>query len=373
MPGDHGKGDTLAAADAVASAIPGAGTGLAKRRPDAAAGRPATPDERAGDLPRWQSVLADAIRDPAELLRLLRLPAPTAPAAMAQTAFPLLVTRGFAALMRPGDRDDPLLLQVLPSAAEEVDHPGYLDDPLAERGCMPSAGVLHKYPGRALLVCTGACAIHCRYCFRRHFPYGDLPRGRRWYDAAVAYLAADPSLHEVLLSGGDPLMLPDGQLSELAQELAAIPHLQRLRVHSRLPVVLPERVDAGLLSWLTGTRLRPVLVIHCNHAQELGQAARAACQRLTAAGVTVLNQSVLLAGVNDDADRLAALSEALFACGVLPYYLHMLDRVRGAGHFHVPDARALHLVEHLRDRLPGYLVPRLVREIPGASAKLPVA
>ncbi len=327
-----------------------------------------------GDQPQWQGQLADAIRDPDELVRVLELGAALLPGARAAAKlFPLLVPRGFAALMRRGDPADPLLRQVLPLDAETHHQPGFSRDPLAESGCSPVPGVLHKYAGRALLVVTGACAIHCRYCFRRHFPYADLPRGRSWWDAARAHVAGDESITEIILSGGDPLTLPDRQLAELVASFAAIPHLRRLRIHSRLPVVLPARVDDAMLGWFAGGRLAPVLVIHANHARELGEEAARACARLRAAGVTVLNQSVLLAGVNDDADALVRLSERLFACGVLPYYLHALDAVLGASHFAVGNARAAALIASVAARLPGYLVPRLVREQPGAPGKTPIA
>ena len=341
------EGDTLAASPAGASALP---------------------------VPvRWQRELAEAIRDPGELLRMLALPAELQPAAeRVARRFPLLVPRGFAALMTAGDVSDPLLRQVLPIVDEEAEVVGFSADPLSESGCGTVPGLLHKYHGRALLVTTGACAVHCRYCFRRHFPYDDLPRGRRWWQPALEHLAGDASLSEVLLSGGDPLTLPDAQLAALAGDLAAIPHLKRLRLHSRLPVVLPSRVDEALIAWLTGTRLTPVVVIHANHPQELSPAVVAACGRLRAAGITVLNQSVLLAGINDRVETLAALSEALFAAGVLPYYLHLLDRVQGAAHFLVGDRLALELHRDLAARLPGYLVPRLVREEPGYPGKTPV-
>ncbi len=323
--------------------------------------------------PSWRRELAEAVRDPAELLRLLALPEALLPAARRAAAlFPLLVPRGFVARMVPGDPADPLLRQVLPLGDEELDRPGFTADPLGEAACGPVPGLLHKYRGRALLVTTGACAVHCRYCFRRHFAYGDLPAGRRWWGPALDYLRTDADIHEVLLSGGDPLTLPDAQLAALAQDLAGVPHLQRLRVHTRLPVVLPSRVDERLLAWLAGTRLKPVVVIHANHPRELAPPVVAACQRLRGAGVTVLNQTVLLAGVNDDEGVLAALSEALFAAGVLPYYLHALDRVQGAGHFLVADDRARRLLAGLAARLPGYLVPRLVREEPGQPGKTPL-
>ncbi|MBI5460634.1 MAG: EF-P beta-lysylation protein EpmB [Gammaproteobacteria bacterium] len=330
---------------------------------------PRYPD--AEHVPAWRRALAEAVTRPAELLALLTLPEePTA--ASAADRFGLRVPRGFIARMRPGDRRDPLLLQVLPDAVECQAVAGYLHDPLGEAAAMAAPGLLHKYHGRALLTLTGACGIHCRYCFRRHYPYAEAnPSGQHWAQA-LAYLAADPSLHEIILSGGDPLSLPDERLATLVDDLAAIPQLRRLRIHSRLPVVLPERITDELLDWLTESRLRPVLVVHANHPHEIDADVRQGLRRITAAGVPVLNQSVLLRGINDAADSLCALSETLFEAGVLPYYLHQLDRVEGAAHFAVDDARARALIREIRSRLPGYLVPRLVREQAGEPAKTPL-
>ena len=318
----------------------------------------------------WRAALADAIRDVDELARVLRLPA--LPSAAAARAFPLVVPRRFVALMTPGDVRDPLLLQVLPDAQELIAVPGFTADPVAEDGCALVPGLLRKYAGRALLVATPACAVHCRYCFRRHFPYAELPRGRDAFAPALAAIAADPSIEELILSGGDALTLPDAQLAELARAAAAIPHLRRLRVHSRVPVVLPERIDDGFLDWFCGTRLEPVLVLHANHPREMAPDLVVACRRVRAAGATLLNQAVLLAGINDAAPTLAALSRALHAAGVLPYYLHALDRVAGAAHFLVDDARAVALLQELAAMLPGYLLPRLVREVPRAPGKTPL-
>ena len=324
-------------------------------------------------MPRWQRELARAITDPAELLRELELDAALLPAARAAAArFPLRVPRGFAAKMAKGDPDDPLLRQVLPLAAELRSAPGFVADPVGDRAVQAAPGVLHKYHGRALLLVTGACAVHCRYCFRREFPYAEASAGVASRDPALAYLAGDASIREAILSGGDPLSLSDRRLGALLAALDRIPHLERVRVHSRLPVVLPERVDNGLLDRLARTRLRPVLVIHANHPREIDEPVRAALARLAGIGVTLLNQSVLLRGVNDAATVLADLSEALFAARVLPYYLHLLDRVRGAAHYEVNETEAWTIMELLRQRLPGYLVPRLVREQPGQSAKTPV-
>ena len=320
--------------------------------------------------PNWRAELARAVADPAELVRLLDLdPALLPQARAAARAFPLRVPRGFVARMRRGDAHDPLLRQVLPLGAELETQAGFVADPTGDLAVARAPGLLIKYQGRALIVATGACAVHCRYCFRRHFPYaGENPRADGWR-AALAAIAADPSIDEVILSGGDPLSLSDLRLGELVGELAALSQLKRLRIHTRHPVVLPERVDDALLGWLAPLRLQKVVVLHANHAQELDADVAAACARLRDAGATLLNQSVLLRGVNDDVAALAALSERLFAIGVLPYYLHQLDRVAGAAHFEVPDREALALHSALGARLPGYLLPRLVREVAGAPAK----
>lgn len=324
-----------------------------------------------GQPPTWQRLLADAIRDPAELCRTLELPASLASSAAA-AQFPLLVPRGFAALMEKGNPRDPLLRQVLPIGEELEVIPGFVADPLQESGCSPAQGLLHKYHGRALLICTSACAVHCRYCFRRHYPYDEVPRGRLWWSEALGYFAADATLRELILSGGDPLTLPDAVLSRMVADFAEIPHLSRLRIHTRLPVVLPQRVTDDLLRWLTSTRLTPILVLHANHPNEIDAEVAAACARLADAGARLYNQSVLLAGVNDDADVLARLSETLFSAGVQPYYLHALDSVLGAAHFSVSQERMRAIMTGLCARLPGYLVPKLVREEPGAPSKIPV-
>jgi len=232
--------------------------------------------------------------------------------------------------------------------------------------------VLQKYPHRVLLVVTGACAIHCRYCFRRHFPYAEAPKSLAAWDPALRQIADDDTIHEVILSGGDPLMVRDEVLAELVERIAAIPHVRRLRVHTRLPIVIPSRVDAGLLDWLTDTRLTPWVVVHANHPREIDTEVAEALARLVDAGLPVLNQAVLLRGVNDDAETLTELSERLLACRAMPYYLHQLDRVAGAAHFEVPLPRGRELIEQLRTRLPGFGVPRYVQEIAGELSKSPL-
>nr|WP_182517879.1 EF-P beta-lysylation protein EpmB [Dokdonella fugitiva] len=322
---------------------------------------------------RWQQLWREAITDPRELLAVLGLSGHAGELLPAiDTDFALRVPRGFVARMRHGDPADPLLRQVLPQAAELGDVPGFTRDAVGDLAARSANGVLHKYEGRALLVATGSCAVHCRYCFRRHFPYADETAAANRWGEAVEHLRGDASIHEVILSGGDPLSLSTAKLAELGNALAAIPHVRRLRIHTRLPIVLPERVDAEFHDWFAALPLQRVVVLHANHPAEFDAAVDAACLHLRDAGATVLNQAVLLRGVNDDADALAGLSERAFAAGVLPYYLHQLDRVTGAAHFEVPDGRALALVEALRRRLPGYLVPRLVREIAGEPSKTPL-
>ena len=321
----------------------------------------------------WQRDLALAFTSVDQLIEFLGLSPERIPLLDRQPGpFRLLVPRGFAALMRPGDAHDPLLCQVLPITSESLPAAGFRLDPVGDGPATSSPGLLRKYAGRALLMAHGGCAIHCRYCFRRHFPYTDLgPSGPR-VRIAIAQIQADATLREVVLSGGDPLMLSDEALAPLISRLCAIPHLQRLRLHSRLPVVLPSRITDRLCALLGGLHLPVVVVIHANHARELGDGAHAGLKALKMAGVTLLNQSVLLSGVNDSVDALAELCERLFDCGVLPYYLHQLDRVQGAAHFSVPDPTALSLMDALRRRLPGYLVPRLVRELEGAPCKQPL-
>ena len=322
---------------------------------------------------RWQQALRAAVRDPRELLDLLgldRLAPRLSDEAMVQ--FPLRVPRGFVARMRRGDPRDPLLRQVLPLDDEMRPMPGFGLDAVGDGAAKTAPGVIQKYRGRALLVATGSCAIHCRYCFRRHFPYAEETAARDGWRDAVDLIRRDASIEEVLLSGGDPLSLSNGKLAELTGALADIPHLRRLRIHSRLPIVVPERVDDGLMGWLSTLPWPVTLVVHANHANEFDGTVDAALGRLRAAGVHLLNQAVLLRGVNDSVDALGALSERGFAAGVLPYYLHQLDRVAGVAHFEVDDAHARALHAGLAARLSGYLVPRLVREIPGDTGKRPL-
>ncbi len=286
--------------------------------------------------------------------------------------FPLFVTDSFLRRMQPGNPHDPLLLQVLPLAAETNSPAEFTTDPLEEASAHRAPGLLQKYVGRALMISTGACAIHCRYCFRRSFPYGDEPRRLADWEPAFSQLRADPSIREIILSGGDPLMLSDARLAEIVGRLDEIPHLDRLRVHTRLPIVLPSRVTGRLIELLRGLHMTSIVVVHANHPAEIVGDCRDSLRLLVTSGLTVLNQTVLLAGINDSAEPLAELSLRLVNLGVMPYYLHQLDRVTGTAHFEVPVSRGLELIEELHARLPGYAVPQYVREVPGEQHKMPL-
>ena len=321
------------------------------------------------DAPGWQAQLAGAVTAPQQLLAMLQLSPDLLPAALlADQAFSLRVPHAYIHRMAIGQPDDPLLKQVLPIGQELRHVAGFGLDPLAEQG-HHNRGVIHKYRGRLLLIVGGACAVNCRFCFRRHFPYQDKQLDRDSWHEALDYIRADTSISEVILSGGDPLASSDRRLLKLATALNDIRHVKTLRIHTRLPVVIPERVTDELLHWFAGQRLQPVMVIHANHANEIDETVRQALARLRQAGVTLLSQSVLLKGINDDAQTLVELSEALFRAGVLPYYLHLLDRVHGAAHFDVPEERAKVIVEEMMAVSPGYLVPKLVREIAGEPSK----
>ena len=317
-------------------------------------------------LPRWQTILKTAIRDPRQLCQKLQLADSWIPAAeRAAELFPLFAPLPYVDRIEPGNPSDPLLRQILPVEDELQSPPGFQPDPVAENSSQLAPGLLQKYPGRALLIATGTCAIHCRYCFRRHYPYAEQPHSLNQWTPALQTIAADNTLEEIILSGGDPLTLNDHQLTELVHRLANIEHVRRIRIHTRLPIMIPQRVDDSLSSWLTKTRLAPIFVIHCNHPAEIDEQVSASLARLTGAGIPVLNQAVLLRGVNDDEETLVALMKKLIDRRVLPYYLHQLDRVQGAHHFEVPIARGQALVDHLAATLPGYAVPRYVQEQPG--------
>lgn len=310
------------------------------------------------------------IRDIDQLLAQLNLP--TDLPVWRQAPFPLKVPVEFVQRMQPGNPEDPLLRQILPVPEEQHVPPGFTTDAVGDLAARATPGLLHKYAGRALIMTSPRCDLHCRFCFRRHFPYEETVGPDRWQQT-LGYLRQHEDIHEVILSGGDPLTLSEPELVRRCTQLEALPHLRTLRIHTRTPVVAPSRSPhTGWLSWLRQTRLRTVLVIHCNHPQELSEQTAERLAQYRSTGMQLLNQSVLLKGINDDENTLLELSEALFDQQVLPYYLHLLDRVAGTAHFEVSEARALELIQYLRMHLPGYLVPRLVREIPGEPCKTPV-
>ena len=333
-----------------------------------------TPLSRQSLAPRWQQDLATAVTDPAELATLLNLPRDwVEPARRAAAQFGLKVPRSFIARMRAGDIGDPLLRQVLPIVDECDVTPGFVADPLKETAARSAAGLLHKYDHRALLITTEACAVHCRYCFRREFPYGEHQSdGGRWSEALAA-VSADPTIREVILSGGDPLSLSTRRLRQITDALQDAPHVTMLRLHTRTPIVLPSRIDDEFIDWLRSLPWRSTLVLHINHPDELAADALVAIRALKETGVALLNQCVLLRGVNDDAAALTELSLRLHAHGVLPYYLYLLDRIRGSAHFEVPEERGIELIDQIARKLPGFLVPKLARELPGEEAKVVIA
>ncbi len=315
----------------------------------------------------WQWQLGHAVQDASELAALLNIEFEPVP-----TRFPLKVPHAFIQRMEPGNLADPLLRQVLPVQHENEMRAGYHSDAVGDLAAASGPGMLHKYQGRVLVIVSGACAINCRYCFRREFPYTDFQPDQADWDQIVAQVSEDNSIHEVILSGGDPLVIADRRLALLAQRLTSINHVDTIRIHSRLPIVLPARVNDELCHWISDLSATIVMVAHANHPNEIDDDVRAAMAKLRRAGATLLNQSVLLAGINDEVTTLAALSRKLFQADILPYYLHLPDPVTGTHHFNIEPARAIRLMAELRQRLPGYLVPRLVREVAGAPSKVPV-
>lgn len=320
-------------------------------------------------LQSWQQQMKSAIRDLSSLKEYLRIEVDLDATAKPTAQFPVFVPLALLDRMEPGNASDPLLLQVLPVGQENESPKHFSIDPLEESAATLQPGLLQKYQGRVLMIATGACAVHCRYCFRRHFPYQESPTSMAQWQSAIDEIAADESIEEVILSGGDPLTIVDGKLEELVAALDAISHLKRLRVHTRLPIMIPARVTDGLVALLSHSRLQSFMVIHANHQNELDESVAAALGRLAAAGVTLLNQSVLLRGINDDAEALIGLSKRLLELRVLPYYLHQLDQVVGTSHFEVTPQRGIELVNEMRAALPGYAVPRFVKELPGEPNK----
>ena len=324
------------------------------------------------ELPKWQAVLASAIREPAELLHFLELPSSLLKGAIAANCtFPQRVPLGFCQRIEKGNPNDPLLRQILPLDAELLEEQQFTPDPVGDLSAMQAPGLLHKYHGRVLIITTAACAVHCRYCFRRHFPYQENRSEQNWQEA-IDYIRRNEDIHEVILSGGDPLSLTETKLKNLTDQLLTISHIKTLRLHTRQPIVLPERINNAFLSWTDSLPWKIVIVVHCNHANEIDASVSAALQKLHLHNITLLNQSVLLAGVNDSAEVLVNLSHKLFENSVMPYYLHQLDKVKGAAHFYVNKAISRQIMNSVRLHLPGYLVPKLVEEKAGEKSKITI-
>jgi EF-P beta-lysylation protein EpmB len=318
--------------------------------------------------------MQSAFRRPAELARELGLPeSMVASAEAAQSGFRLFAPSPYVDLIERESPNDPLLRQIWPTKDELEKAPGELRDPVGDADAILQPGVLQKYDGRALLLLTGACAIHCRYCFRRNWPYGDSPNSLSQWELALAAIEEDSTIREVILSGGDPLTWNDDKLGQLVQRISGIKHVTRLRIHTRMPIVIPQRVTSSFVEATSSPRLTLILVVHANHPRELSDSVCEALRIFRLRGATLLNQSVLLAGVNDSLATLTDLSERLLECGILPYYLHQLDPVTGSRHFEVPIERGRELIEAMRCRLPGYLVPRYVREVAGGPSKSVIA
>lgn len=321
----------------------------------------------------WQTALANAFREPAELLRYLNLPESLLGGALAASdSFALRAPMGYCQRIEKGNPHDPLLRQILPIDEELLTAKDFVLDPVADLAAIQVPGLLHKYNGRVLLITTPACGVHCRYCFRRHYPYQENRPEQNWQET-IDYIHDNPDINEVILSGGDPLSLTESKLKNLTDKLITIPHIKTLRLHTRQPIVLPERVNNELLNWIDSLPWKIVVVLHCNHANEIDASVADALKKLQQHQVTLLNQSVLLAGVNNDVEVLTKLSQKLFEHNVLPYYLHLLDKVQGAKHFYVEKEKARQLLNEVRQHLPGYLVPKLVEEKAGEKSKITVS
>lgn len=321
----------------------------------------------------WQILLKEAVKEPKELLEQLGLTLQQVSLTSAENInFPLKVPQPYIDRMEVGNAKDPLLLQVLPTDHETQQISGYITDPLAENSTNIQQGIIHKYQGRLLLITSSACAIHCRYCFRQHFPYSENRLSGQALNKALDYIEANSDVHEIILSGGDPLSVSDVWLGNLLRSLDNISHVKRIRIHTRLPVVIPARITEELMACFANSRLSIIMVLHINHANEIDDNVRQSCKVLRQNNITLLNQNVLLKGINDSVEELVNLSESLFEAGVLPYYLYCLDKVKGAAHFDMDELQVKRLYGELMRRLPGYLVPRLVKEDPGFLSKKPI-
>lgn len=320
----------------------------------------------------WQKELSNVVTDPKKLLEMLEIDDNDYLQHFnARTLFPVRVPKPFISRMKKGDFNDPLLRQVMPLSDEFIISSGYSTDPLEEHDTV-AEGLLHKYKHRVLMIVKSGCAVNCRYCFRRHFPYAEnSPNKQRW-QSALNYIKEHQEINEVIFSGGDPLMASDEHLQWLIEQLEPIQHIKRLRIHSRLPVVIPQRITDILVKTLSETRLKATMVLHINHPNEIDNSVKYATEKLRRANIPLFNQSVLLKGVNDSANILCQLSEELFDIGIQPYYLHMFDPVQGVAHFDVCETQAKIIVKEMMATLPGFLMPKLVKEIAGEANKTPI-
>ncbi len=324
------------------------------------------------EIPLWQKELAEGFSNIQDLCDYLQLSFDD-DIFLTTMEFPLRVPREFADRMEKGDVNDPLLKQILPITDENIIFPNFEKDPVGDLNAMSETGVIHKYQGRALFIITGSCAINCRYCFRKNFPYADFQLGTKKITQAIQYIKNNRDISEVILSGGDPLLLSDKKLFSIIHQLEEIDHITRIRIHSRIPIVLPNRITIDFCNTLSSIVKSIVIVVHSNHQNELNSAVRLACKRIKDVGIPLLNQSVLLKNINDNAEQLCELSERLFDFGIMPYYLHLLDKATGTGHFEVNQNKAILLMDEVKKQLPGYLVPKLVREQAGAANKIIIA
>lgn len=320
----------------------------------------------------WQKDLREVITEPEKLLKMLDIaPDDYKKHFRARQLFPVRVPESFVLRMKKGDINDPLLKQVMPSNKEFIVTKGFSQDPLQEHESTVE-GLLHKYKSRALMIVKPGCAINCRYCFRRHFPYQEnSPNKKQWQDA-LDYISQHKAISEIIFSGGDPLMASDEHLTWLVEQIEKIPHVTRLRIHSRLPVVIPNRITHKLTQLLANTRLKATIVLHINHSNEVSSDFVEALEPLRQARIPIFNQSVLLKGVNDNAKTLCELSETIYDVGIIPYYLHLFDQVQGAAHFDVSEKEAIKIAKEMLATLPGFLMPTLVREIAGKANKTPM-
>ena len=290
-----------------------------------------------------------------------------------QPKFPLKVSRYYLNKINKNNLNDPLLLQILPQVEELKSAPNFCHDPLEEEKYTKVPGLIHKYHNRVLLTVTGACGIHCRYCFRQNFPYENNILAQKERDLQLDYIIKNININEVILSGGDPLCVNNKYLDLLLSSLTSIPHIKTIRFHSRMPIVIPDRIDEELIEilnrYINNQHVNIVLVTHCNHPDELDEHIKNKMALLKNIGITILNQSVLLKNINDNAKTLVDLSHKLFECHILPYYLHLLDPVTGTSHYEVKHSNAKLLIKEVSSKLSGYLVPKLVQEIAGMPSK----